>query len=136
MKAFLMYRDRDFDPNPSLREEMGRRDGKSDWRQQLPQHERALVQDLELDTLLEAMAAGDAFLLNVARKALLSGFQSDVDTVLYRQQALTDCLKNAEPTRTLYDLTLQTIEASRRHFWCLSSHYPGSLLYNAIELLS
>lgn len=135
MKAFLMYSDRDFDPNPSLREGMGRRDGQSDWRQQLPQHERALVQDLELDTLLEAMAAGDAFLLNVARKVLLSGFQNDVDTVLYRQQALTDCLKNPESTRTLYDLTVQTIEGSRKHFWGLSSHYPGSLLYNAIELL-
>ena len=39
MKAFLMYRDRDFD----LQEEF-------------PPQEQALMQDLELSTLLDAMA--------------------------------------------------------------------------------
>jgi hypothetical protein len=135
MKAFLMYRDRDFVANPSLREGMGRRDREVDWRLTLSPAERAFVQDLELDTLLDAMAGQDAFLLAVARRALLSGFHNDVDTVLYRQQALKDCLKNPEATRALYDLTVQTIEGSRKHFWGLSSHYPGSLLYNALELL-
>jgi hypothetical protein len=42
MKAFLMFRDRDFD-----------------LKQPLPPNADALVQDLELETLFGAMAAGD-----------------------------------------------------------------------------
>lgn len=134
MRAFLLYRDRDFDPHLLLGDRT-RREREIDWHQQLPPHERALVQDLELDTLLHAMAGGDEFLLDVARKALLSGFQNDVDTILYRQQALQDCFKNSEATCVLYNLTVQTIEVSRKHSWGLSSHYPGSMLYNALDLL-
>jgi hypothetical protein len=32
-----------------------------------------LTKDLELDTLFDAMALGDAFLLKVAKKAVLAG---------------------------------------------------------------
>ncbi len=56
MKAFLLYRNRDFDlerePSP----------GAAD-----------LVQDLELEVLFNAMAGGDRFLLDVARSVVLAG---------------------------------------------------------------
>jgi hypothetical protein len=65
MKAFLMYRDRDFDPQ-----------------RKLPSNEQALTQDLELNTLFNAMALGDGFLFEVAKKAVLSSI-NDVDTILY-----------------------------------------------------
>ncbi len=55
MKAFLMYRDRDFD-----------------LQQIFPPHEEALTQDLELNTLFNAMALGDKVLFEVAKKAVLS----------------------------------------------------------------
>jgi hypothetical protein len=48
MKAFLMYRDQDFD-----------------LKRTLPSHEQALTQDLELNTLCNAMALGDAFLFTI-----------------------------------------------------------------------
>ena len=51
MKAFLMYRDHDFD-----------------LKRTLPSHEQALTQDLELNTLFHAMALGDEFLVEVAKK--------------------------------------------------------------------
>lgn len=54
MKAFLMHRDRDFDVQPKL-----------------PDNESALTQDLELDTLLSAMAGNDEFLFDVAHKHFL-----------------------------------------------------------------
>jgi hypothetical protein len=80
MKALLLFRNRDFDPH-FLQQERFRREPEINWHQQLPAHTRALVQDLELDTLLRAMAGDDEFLLEVVRRALLSGFQNDVDTV-------------------------------------------------------
>ncbi len=56
MKAFLMYKDQDFELD-----------------RQLPSNEQALTQDLELNTLFNAMALGDNFLFEVAQKAVLSG---------------------------------------------------------------
>jgi hypothetical protein len=134
MKALLMHPDRDF----GLEELPGHvmhRDRVVYRQQQLSPHERALIQDLELDTLLYALAGDDEFLLDVARKALLTGFENDAATILYRQQALQDCLKNRAATWALYNLTVQTIEISRKHSWGMSTHYPGSLLYNSLDLL-
>ena len=70
MKAFLMYRDRDFD-----------------LQQKFPPYEQALMQDLELGTLFNAMALGDKALLEVAEKAVLCSV-NDLDTILYRQDIL------------------------------------------------
>jgi DNA mismatch repair ATPase MutS len=118
MRAFLMHRDRDFDLH-----------------QTLPWNERALTQDLELNMLLQAMGGNDEFLLDVARKALLSGLQNDVDTILYRQEVVKDCLKNPGVVKELYDLMVETIERSKKQWWGISSHYPSSMLYSSIDLL-
>ena len=71
MKAFLMYKDQDFDINGKL-----------------PSNEQALVQDLGLDTLFNAMARGDTLLYDVAKSAVLSGVNNDRNTILYRQNIL------------------------------------------------
>jgi hypothetical protein len=135
MRALLMDRDRDFDPHQLLREVMYRYRRRNDGQHQLTPHEQALIQDLELETLLHAMAGEDEFLFEVARKALLSGLGNSGDTILYRQAVLTDCLKNPPVVRQLYDLTVQTIEETRRQWWDLSSQYPSSVQYNAISML-
>ncbi|MFZ3212792.1 MAG: hypothetical protein WA188_14905 [Terriglobales bacterium] len=134
MRALLMHRDRDFDPLQTLRNLMYRyRDAGPP--QPLPPHEQALIQDLELDTLVHAMGGTDKLLLEVARRALLGGLRNNVDTVLYRQEVLRDCLKNAAIVRQLYELTVDTIEQTQRGWWDLSGRYPSSLLYNSIDLL-
>ncbi len=71
----------------------------------------------------------------MARKALLSGLRNDVDTILYRQEILKDCLKNPAVVRELYDLTVETIEKAKKEWWGMSSHYPSSMLYSSIDLL-
>jgi DNA mismatch repair ATPase MutS len=81
------------------------------------------------------MAGDDKFLFDVARKALLSGLRNDVDTILYRQEIVKDCLKNPAAVRELYDLTVETIEGTRNHQWGISSHFPSSMLYSSIDLL-
>jgi DNA mismatch repair ATPase MutS len=118
MKAFLTHRDRDFDTE-----------------QGLPWNARALTEDLELGTLLHGMAGDDEFLLEVARKALLSGLQNDVDTILYRQAAMKDCLKNQAVIREMYTLVVDTLKTTKKHWWGMSSHYPSSMLYSSIGLL-
>lgn len=84
MKVPLMHRDRDFDPHLLLHEVM-RRDRDVGQQQQLSPHERALIQDLELETLLHAMAGGDEFLFDVAPKAILSGLPTTLPSVKERQ---------------------------------------------------
>ena len=84
MKALLMYRDRDFDPQQVL----ARRDRELRYRnadrkaldigQLLPWNEAALTADLGLETIFAAMANGDKFLLEVATVALLSSLRDDL----------------------------------------------------------
>ncbi|HXY48377.1 MAG TPA: hypothetical protein VEI01_02920 [Terriglobales bacterium] len=138
MKAHLMHRDKDFDLyEPS---KPGRFIRKQDMNQDtllrhLLWNAPALVQDLELDVLLRSIAAGDEFIFNVARQALLLGLNTDLDTVLYRQAILKDCLKNPTVVRGLYELMTDIEERTRRQWWNISSEYPGSMLYSSIELL-
>jgi len=138
MKVLLMHRDRDFDlQRPSTWNERGRR--QEVQRQTLLQvllwNAPALVQDLELDTLLRAMAGADEFLFEVAQQAVLTGLRNDVDTILYRQAILKDCLKNPTVVRELYILTVEADEQGKRGWWGLSSQYPSSMLYSSVDLL-
>ena len=118
MKAFLMYRDRDFD-----------------LQRELPPNEQDLAQDLELNTLFNPMALGDEFLFEVAKKAVLTGLNNDVDTILYRQNILKDCLKNSSIVRDIYALAVESIDRERKHFWGILSDYPPLVLRRSIEVL-
>ena len=86
MKAFLMFEKTNF----SLQ-------------QKLPWNEKALIQDLELNTLFNGMAQGDDFIAEVAMKAVLSGVYNDVNTIFYRQNILRDSLKNASIIKEIYN---------------------------------
>jgi DNA mismatch repair ATPase MutS len=112
-----MYKDRDFD-----------------LRQELPPNEQELTQDLELDTLINAMALGDHFLFEVAQKAILSGLD-DLDTIRYRQDILKDCLKNSSIVRDVYNIVVELIENKKRHWYSIFSSYPSSILYDSVELM-
>lgn len=117
MKAFLLFRDRDFD-----------------LQRPLPPHAPALTQDLELTTLFNAMALGDKFVFEVAREAVLSSV-TDLDTIRYRQHMLQDCLKNASIVREIYDISVASIESERKNFWGLLGRYPSWVLSRSIEVL-
>jgi hypothetical protein len=113
-----MHRDRDFDLTLTL-----------------PHNERALTQDLELETLFRAMAGEDEFLYDIAQKVILSALRNDEDTILYRQAILKDCLNNPAVARGLYGLTVEAIEAEKRQWHGIFSRYPNAILHGAIELL-
>jgi DNA mismatch repair ATPase MutS len=118
MKALLMYPDRDFD-----------------FQQTLPWNEQNLTQDLDLLTLLNAMAGGDEFVLEVVRKVLLLSVPT-VEVVLHRQAILRDCLRNSSLIRDLYKIATDAVEAEKRDWWRTSSHYASSMLYGSNKLLT
>lgn len=93
-----------------------------------------LVEDLELETLFAAMAEGDSFLLEVARRALLSSL-GDVPAILYRQDVLKDCIKNGVIVRSLYALAVEAIEQERKNYWGLLSRHPSFILHRSVEVL-
>jgi hypothetical protein len=134
MKALLMHPDRDF----VLPQKLSRHNRYRDVEPQpeLSAHERALMHDLELDTLLRAMVDNDEFLFDVAQEALLAGPRNDVETILYRQEIVKDCLRNPAVVRQIYGLAVETIERRKEsYFGFFSRHYPASILSNTISLL-
>lgn len=137
MKAHLMRRGSDFDPNGSLNDAMfGYRDARRELECGLSRNERAFTQDLGLNVLFLAMANTNEFLFEVARKAILSGLRNDVETILYRQHALRDCLNNPAVIRQLYDVSVEATEGTRKKWWSVSSYeQPSSILYSAVDML-
>ena len=118
MKAFLMHKDHDFD-----------------LQQKLPPNEQALTQDLELNTLFNALALGDKFLFEVAKKAVLSGL-TDPDAIRYRQNIVKDCLKNSSIVRDIYDIAVESIESRKKRWYGFFSQYhPTSTLHSSVDLL-
>ena len=99
----------------------------------LPWNERALVQDLALETLLQAMAGEDSFVREVTLKALLTSWTVDPGTVRYRQAVMRDGFKNPAALRELYALVVETIEARRKHY--VGTWGPSSVLYGARDLM-
>ncbi|MGH3319833.1 MAG: MutS-related protein, partial [Streptosporangiaceae bacterium] len=117
MKAFLMYRDRDFD--------VGR---------ELPRNEGALTQDLELDTLLRAMGADDDLVFDVSKRALLSSLRSP-EEIVYRQNVLRDCLRQPSVVREIYEVAVAAIQEERRVYRGLFSDRPDAILSRSIQVL-
>jgi DNA mismatch repair ATPase MutS len=117
MKAFLLYRDRDFD-----------------LQSELPWNMETLVQDLELNTLFNAMALDDKYLFEMAVKAVLSS-TDDLDTIRYRQSILKDCLKNPTIVRAIYDLAVEAIERERKNYWSILRDYPAAILHRSVDVL-
>jgi len=118
MKAFLMHRDRDLD-----------------LRRDLPPNTAALTQDLELHTLFHAMALGDEFLFDVARKVVLSSL-NDPEEIVYRQRILGDCLEHPAVVREIYAIAVEAIQAERKEYrGMFFGRSPDSTLSRSVRVL-
>jgi len=117
MKAFLMYENRNFDPQ-----------------QELPFNEQTLTDDLELNTLFAAMADGDEFLFEIAKKAVFSSL-NDPDAIRYRQDILKDCIENFSVVKNIYKIAVDAIEREKKVYFGFFSKYPGAILSRSIEVM-
>lgn len=117
MKAFLLYPDQDFAGERPL----------------LPHHQ-ALIQDLELNTLFQAMSRGDSFIADVCQKAILSSL-SDLNIIRYRQDILRDCLNNADIIRAIYQIPIEAQKNKRRGWMGIYTSYPSGILSSAVQMV-
>lgn len=114
MKVFLMFNSRDYCLNENI-----------------PPNVDEVVRDLELETLFKAMAAGDDFLHEVVKDAVLSSL-AEPNTIIYRQHVLRDCLAQPQVVRALYRIAVEAIEGERK-VWGWKE--PASVLRRSTELL-
>ena len=117
MKAYLMFRDKDFDC-------------KSDT----VFGEDILSSDLELQRILSHMAREDEIIRASCSSALFSPLQS-IDEIRYRQENLRDTFKNPDAVRRLYEITVETEKRKKASWHWLDSHYLSSTFSSAVELL-
>ena len=116
MKAFLMYRDQDFHLHTDL-----------------PSNAADLTKDLGLETLFDAMAGGDEFLLGIVKTAVLRSIPES-DAILYRQDVFKDCIGHSDLVRQIYSIAVEAIERERR-VWGWISEIPSSALHRAVDVL-
>ncbi len=147
MKAHLLHTDRDFDWKWVLgaaKERRATRDGRRYTREapfdpwpKLRWNADALTADFTLTTLFEAMSAGDDWVFEAGRLAVLGSERSDLDTVRYRQDVLRDCLRNPSTVRELYALAVEATENQEgRYYLGLLSRQPDSVLRDGLETMA
>ena len=149
MKVFLLHRDRDFDVKPELRDPIldamvsgklfgianVKRDRQSASALAPPTSDEVLTQDLELDTLWSAMAAGDEFLFETAKRAVLSSL-SEPAAIEYRQGVLADCLAQPAVVRQIYGLAIEALENERQAGVSWHTDRPDSILRRSVQILT
>ena len=112
-----MYRDRDVDPDAAL-----------------PWNADALIQDLELDTLFDAMAGGDAFVRAVVVRSVL-GSLDDLGDIAYRQAIVADCLRLPHIIREIHAIAVEAIEREKRVYGGILGRQPERLLSRSLDVL-
>jgi len=101
-----------------------------------PWNSEALIRDLDLLPLIEAMGGGDDFVKEVSRKALLLGAQGlDIEDIHFRQEAMRDALKNPEVIRTAYRVLTETVNKARERWFLGLNRTPIETAYESVELL-
>ncbi|RMB61657.1 MutS-related protein [Tessaracoccus antarcticus] len=148
MKAFLMHVDRDFVVAPALRDATfdamlsgnpfalakATSDTPSPPSQGRAVHE-LLTEDLGLEALCSAMAEGDPFIHETARRALLSGLTAP-EAIDYRQAVVADALRNPGAVRDLHALAVRAIEHERNPGTIFRpTEDPESLLAWSVKVL-
>lgn len=118
MKAYLMYRNKDFDIKsaPCF--------GKD-----------TLTADLEMKRIISNMSRGDETIAAACSAALFCPLLS-IEEIRYRQETLRDTLSNTEAVRELYNITVETFKRKRSTWhWLSTSQYLSSTFSDAVGLL-
>ena len=154
MKVFLLHAARDVEFKPELQDPIyaammsgnpwalqnARRDlDRTAQRAEEPAAPGAdddLARDLDLDILWRAMADGDGFIYETARRVVLSSLTDPVE-IRFRQQVLGDVIDHADVVRRLYDLAMEGLENERSAsgmFW--HSETPEMTVRRCVSVLT
>jgi hypothetical protein len=143
-----MHPDRDFDVAPELRDGVyeamvrrgltfaithAKRSREGDETSAATARMDALTQDLELETLWRAMADGDEYVYEAAKRGVLSSL-TDPDEIVYRQEVLADCLERPEVVRRIYGLAIEAIDSKEGGVLAYGLS-PDSILYRSRNIL-
>lgn len=118
MKTYLMHPDRDFDATPPSK--------------------RAPIQftqDIELDVLLNAAAAGDRYLYEIMAAACAGAWENDIATIRYRQEILKDCLSNPYIVRQFYAIAIEPFGRERSWDFSLYGRDASSMVGSSVRTL-
>ena len=100
---------------------------------EFPFEKTLLLNDLELNVILDAMAQGDESIRNSCCAALLNYCTEKTD-ITYRQDILKDLLENEAFARELYGIAVETIHRRKtEHVWLQSQ--MNALFRGAVEIL-
>lgn len=101
---------------------------------ELPANADELKQDLELETVFDAMARGDVFLREIGTRCLLLGL-ADPEAIRYRQAALRDCLAQPDVVRELYALAVDALDFRKRTVMFWAGDSPDGRLHKSLNRL-
>ena len=101
---------------------------------ELSEHQRDLVDDLGLDLLLDAMAAGDDHVRRVCSAWLLAGLD-DVEAVARCQAVVADALAHPEVVTAMYASIGSGLETARRSSAGLYRESPEPVVRRSVERL-
>jgi hypothetical protein len=118
MKTFLMHPDRDFNAEPPS-----------------PKLPIRFAQDIELNVLLDAAAAGDRYLFDIMAAACNGAWMSDLATVRYRQEILKDCIANPSIVRQFYAIAIEPFGRERSWNFSLSGRDASSMVASGVRTL-
>lgn len=94
-----------------------------------------LVTDLGLEPIIDVMSGGDPYLKTVVTEVLSTPL-IDPESIIYRQQALRDALKNREVIKRLYDVPVKIRELKRKNWLgILGVKTPSNVLHGARNYL-
>lgn len=118
MKTFLMHPDRDFDTEPPS-----------------PKQPIRFAQDIELNVLLDAAAAGDRYLFDIMAAACSGAWTNDIATVRYRQEILKDCIANPSIVRQFYAIAIEPFGRERSWNFSLWGRDASTMVASGVRTL-
>lgn len=118
MKVFLMHPGKDFDSTPPSETEPIQ-----------------FAQDIELDVLLKTAAAGDRYIYDVMAAACAGAWANDIDTILYRQEVLGECLTNPTIVRQFYTIAVEPFARDRSWDFSLYGRDASSMVASSVRSL-
>jgi len=72
-------------------------------------NEEELIENLNLNIIFNTMAQNDTFLYDTVKNIILNSL-TDINTIMYRQKILEDCLENKSIIKKFYNLAATTLK--------------------------